>query len=98
MPLTREVYLAEDPTIRRQVAIKVIRVETASSTSINPGHSTTNTIAVVANGKTLTFYVNHTNIASITDSTYAKGYVGMIAEDMNTSTEVIYTNARLWTI
>ncbi len=69
-----------------------------SSASIHLGYSTTNTIAVVAIGNSLKFYVNHTNIASITDSTYGKGYFGMIAEDMNTATEVIYNNARLWTI
>ncbi len=68
-----------------------------SSAAIQPGHSATNTIAVVANGSSLSFYVNHTNIANITDSTYGKGYIGMIAEDMNGPTEAIYRNAKLWT-
>jgi hypothetical protein len=30
-------------------------------------------------------------------STNGKGYIGMLAEDMNGPTEVIYRNAKLWT-
>ena len=67
-----------------------------SSASVHLGHHAINTLAVVAEGSLLTFYVNHSKIANITDKTYSKGYIGMIAEDMVAPTEVIYDDARLW--
>jgi serine/threonine protein kinase len=62
-----------------------------------------NTIAVIANGNTFSFYVNNQlvvgPIADTTASTaYAHGRIGMMARQSNTSavTEVLFNNIKIW--
>ena len=63
----------------------------------NLGLNQTNVLAVVANGHGITLYVNNQQIASINDSSYNKGQIGVIAYPYSDPTEVIYTNAKVWT-
>lgn len=70
------------------------------SPSIQAGNSQSNTIAVVANGPNLDFYVNHQQVDHVNDTTYVRGVIGLISNANNNSAnlvEVIYTNARAWT-
>jgi serine/threonine protein kinase len=55
------------------------------------------TIAIVADGSTLTPYIDGKAFPSVNDSTYSQGYVGFAADDEGNPTEVAFTNARLWT-
>ena len=55
------------------------------------------TIAIVADGSTLTPYIDGMALPSITDSTYSQGYIGFAAEDEVNQTKVAFSNARLWT-
>lgn len=71
------------------------------SPSINQGLNKTNLLAVVAMGTTITLYANHQELARVTDSTYNLGQIGLIASPgPNTSnpTEVVYSNARVWSL
>jgi len=68
-----------------------------SSSAINIGLNASNVIAVVANGSTLDLYVNKQKIASVTDSSYSHGRIGLSAWAVNNPTEVVYSNARAWT-
>ncbi len=70
----------------------------SNSSAIRTGLDQSNTIAVVANGSTLDFYVNQQKIDSINDSTYSHGQVGVIAEAYSNQTEVVFSNARVWTL
>jgi eukaryotic-like serine/threonine-protein kinase len=71
----------------------------STSTAINTGLNQQNTIAVVANDSTLTFYVNKQQIDQEQDSNYSSGEIGLLADPQyNNATSVAYTNARLWTL
>jgi hypothetical protein len=61
------------------------------------GLNQTNVIAVVAEGHTITLFINNQQIASINDSSYARGQIGVIAYPYSDLTEVVYTNAMVWT-
>jgi hypothetical protein len=73
-----------------------------SSAAIKQGTGQQNVIAVVVQGNTINMYVNGKNIDSatsnaLTSSTFTKGQLGMIADDINSSTAVTYTSALVWT-
>jgi hypothetical protein len=70
-----------------------------SSLAIHTGLGQQNTIAVVASGSTMTFYANEQQIAQVQDSSYTSGSIGLIADPaLRHPTEVVYRNARLWTL
>ena len=68
-----------------------------SSAAIATGLNQTNTIAVVAQGTTLSIYVNKQKIASANDNTFTHGQIGLVADVSNHPTEVAYNNAKVWT-
>ncbi len=70
----------------------------SSSSLIHKGLNQSNTIAVVANGNTLNLYVNQQKVDSISDSTYSHGQVGVVADAISNQTEVVFSNARVWTL
>jgi len=85
-----------------------IQISTNNSTSSQPlanGTDTdssftpnqTITIVIVADGNTLTPYIDGMALPSVTDNTYSQGYVGFAADDESNPTEVAFSNARLWT-
>ena len=91
---TYELYRAQGTTILQ------ILVQPASSSAVHQGLGQTNVIAVVAKGSTITLYVNRQQIASVTDSTYSHGQIGLVAAAYSTGghpTEVVYSNAKVWT-
>jgi len=55
-----------------------------------------NTMAVIADGSTMIFYINGQKIDQEQDSSYASGNVGLIADTSNNPTDVAYNNARVW--
>ncbi len=66
---------------------------------INRGLGQTNLIAVVANGNTITAYVNNVKVASVTDSAYSHGQIRFVANPLakgGHSTEVAFSNAKMW--
>ena len=69
-----------------------------SAPAIKTGLNQLNTVAVVANGSQLDFYVNNQKIDSVNDSTYNQGTVGMIANSVSASTEVSYSNLKVWAL
>ncbi len=69
-----------------------------SSSAINQGLNQANLIAVVAKGNSITLYVNHQSLGSVTDSTYSHGLIGFYAAVYNFPTEVVFSNARVWTL
>jgi eukaryotic-like serine/threonine-protein kinase len=78
-----------------------ILVNSTFSSVIHPGLGQTNLIAVVAEGSTIRLYVNHLQIASVTDSTYSHGSIGLFADtyiSRERPTEVVYSNAKVWVL
>src|SRR5712691_11067325 len=66
------------------------------SPAIKTGLNQTNLITVVANGNGLKLFVNMQQIASVSDSTYNGGKIGVIAEDISNPTEVVFRNVVVW--
>ena len=62
------------------------------------GLNQNNVLGVVAQGSTLQFYANGQRFAQVTDSTYSHGAIGVAGEDDTNSTDVAYTDARVWTL
>ena len=67
-----------------------------SNAAIHTGLNSTNQVAVVARGNSIQVYVNMQLVTQITDSTVAHGYLGVVAQDVNVSTDVSFTNAQAW--
>lgn len=63
-----------------------------------PATGTPNIIAVVANRNSFDLYVNRQKIATASDITFSHGFLGFLAENQGNSTDVIYSNAKVWTI
>ncbi len=74
-------------------------VDWTPNSVINRGLAQTNLIAVVANGNTITAYVNNVKVASVTDSVYSHGRIWFVANPLakgGHSTEVAFSNAKMW--
>lgn len=69
-----------------------------SNSAINTGLNQSNQIAVVANGSSIDLYVNNQHIDSVSDSTYSQGEVGVAASSNGSQTEVVFSNAKVWTL
>jgi hypothetical protein len=70
-----------------------------NSPAIKQGLGQSNLVAVVAQGSTLTIYINHQQITSITDSTFTHGKIGFEASPNSTNghaTEIVFSNVRVW--
>jgi serine/threonine protein kinase len=72
-------------------------IQPNSSSAIHTGLNQSNLIAVVANGSTLDLYVNNQKIDSVSDSAHSQGQIGVAATDLNNPTEVVFSNAKVWT-
>ena len=68
-----------------------------SNDRIHSGLNQPNLIAVVANNNNIDLYVNHQFLTRVNDSTYNQGQIGVAADNDNSPTEVIFSNAKVWT-
>jgi hypothetical protein len=57
-----------------------------------------NLIALVANGTTLSAYVNNQLVATAQDSTYSQGQLAVYGEGVNQASNVVASDARVWKI
>ena len=68
-------------------------LSSGSNGAINKGLNQTNLLAIVANGNTISVYVNGQFIASGNDSAHTRGQIGIVA-----GADVVATNARVWSL
>jgi hypothetical protein len=67
------------------------------SLAINTGLNQHNLLTVIARGSTIYLYVNKQNLATVSDSTYRSGSIGLFALKGNTiSGDVAFSNAQVW--
>ncbi len=64
--------------------------------AIKKGLNQSNLVAAVANGNTISVYVNNEFIASVQDNTYTNGQIGIYSEGDNGPADIIASNARVW--
>ncbi|HEV2580111.1 MAG TPA: protein kinase [Ktedonobacteraceae bacterium] len=69
-----------------------------NSSAVTNGLNQTNQITVVAKGNTITFYVNRQGVDSVTSNTYSHGEIGLVADYLNSATEVAYSYAKVWVL
>jgi hypothetical protein len=67
-----------------------------SSPAIKTGLNQSQLIAAVAQGSSITLYMNKQKVTSVTDSTFSQGQIGVVADAGNDLTEVVFSNARVW--
>ena len=67
-----------------------------STTLFKQGLNQTNTITVVARGGAIYFFINGQYLDSVNDSTFASGKIGVFGESNTNSTDVAFSNARVW--
>jgi eukaryotic-like serine/threonine-protein kinase len=76
---------------------KVSELRSNSSPAINTGLNQSNLLAVVASGSTIDLYVNQQKIDSVSDNSYGSGQIGVGATYLTSPTEVVFSNAKVWT-
>jgi hypothetical protein len=69
---------------------------TGDGTAVKKGLNQSNLIIAVAQGKTLTMYVNSQKVAQEQDTTDVQGGLGVIAIDQNNPTDATFSDATLW--
>lgn len=57
-----------------------------------------NLILIVAKGSAIDLYVNNHYIASARDNSYSHGQIAVAAEDEGNSTEVLFSEAKVWVL
>src|SRR6266704_1944750 len=76
---------------------KVSELRSGSSAAIKTGLNQSNLVAVVASGSTIDLYVNNHKIDSVSDNSYGSGQIGVAATYLKSPTEVVFSNAKVWT-
>ena len=67
-----------------------------SNPAIKTALGQANLVAVVAYGGSFDLYVNGQQLITVSDSAYSSGQIGVTAEDINNPTEVVFSNAQVW--
>lgn len=57
-----------------------------------------NTLAVVARGTSITIYMNQTQLAQFTDSTYSRGQIGLSSTNLGNAADVVFSNVQVWSL
>jgi hypothetical protein len=95
-------YIYRDGSYGLEMVNNSVKMLTSGTAlAINQRLNETNLVAVVAQGTNIMVYVNHQLLASVTDSTYSHGQIGVEADPSGSNghpTEVVYTNAKVWTL
>lgn len=73
-------------------------LKTGSSSLITTGLDQTNTLGVVARGDSISFYVNSQLVTTVTDSTYTHGQIGLSVDTTSGTTDVAYSNVKVWSL
>ncbi|GAC1391387.1 MAG: hypothetical protein NVS4B11_10590 [Ktedonobacteraceae bacterium] len=73
-------------------------IKPTSGSAINSGIGKANVIAVFANNDTIQLYANGTLLDTVQDATFTSGSIGLLSVDHTSSTDVVYANAKVWTM
>lgn len=65
---------------------------------IHTGLNQSNELTVVARGHSFYLYANGQYLATVNDTTYASGAIGLVVGALTKATEVAFQNAQVWTL
>ncbi|HLG61001.1 MAG TPA: hypothetical protein VKY19_03645 [Ktedonosporobacter sp.] len=71
-------------------------LQTGSATSFHSGYGQANQISVTARGDAFQLFVNGQPLASVHDTAYNHGQIGMIVYDSGKATDIAFTDAKVW--
>jgi eukaryotic-like serine/threonine-protein kinase len=69
-----------------------------TTSALHKGIGHPNLIGIVAQGDHFTLYVNHQQVKTVTNSTFNHGQIGVVVFDYNSPAEVVFTDAKVWTL
>jgi serine/threonine protein kinase len=69
-----------------------------TSSALKTGYNVKNTLQVIMNGNTMSFYANGVYLTQVQDSTYTSGFVALGAFSSGDNTEVVYSNIKIYPI
>ena len=75
----------------------VSELRSGSSAAIKTALNQSNLVTVVASGSTIDLYVNNQKIDSVSDNSYGSGQIGVAATYLKNQTEVVFSDAKVWT-
>jgi hypothetical protein len=73
-----------------------VTLKSDTSPAIHQGLNQVNVLSVVASGSKLDLYVNHQLIASVQDTFYTDGQIGLVAKDKSNATEAAFSDLMVW--
>lgn len=73
-----------------------VSLASGSNSAIATGLNGDNTLGIVAKGSSMELYVNRQLVDSANDSDYSTGAISFCAENQTNSTQVAYSNVRVW--
>jgi serine/threonine protein kinase len=68
-----------------------------TSAAINTALGARNVIAVKINGNAISLFINLQLITTVSDNTFSQGAIGVVAEDINSSTDATFSDVLVWT-
>jgi hypothetical protein len=84
-------------TYKQFALLQQLPTQTAVLPALQKNAQALITIGVVAQGSQLTFFLDGQQVDQLTDSTYTSGQIALLCFAINNPTEVVFSNARLWT-
>ncbi len=73
-------------------------LKSGSSTAIHTGLNASNLIAVVVQNGNINLYANRTLVASVRDSSYTHGAIGVFTGNDVNAAETVFSNAKVWSL
>lgn len=94
-------YISSEGTYALNIDSKqgfISQLANGSSSAIKTGPNQSNLVAVLARGSQIYLYVNGQYLASVQDSTYKNGAIGVIAENNGHPTEALFNDVKVWSL
>lgn len=70
----------------------------SSSSVIKTGLNQPNLLTIIAQGSTMTLYINKQYITTVTDNSYSAGAIGLYAVDAGEPADIAFNNAEVWAL
>ncbi|MBV9230414.1 MAG: hypothetical protein JOZ18_13980 [Chloroflexi bacterium] len=84
-------------TLRKSDGLRLSLLRSGISLAIKTGLNQPNVLAVVAQGSTITLYINGQLIDQLSDTASLSGLIGVATDAQTQQAEVTYSNAQVWT-
>jgi hypothetical protein len=70
----------------------------ASSPALQSGNGVANTLQIIANGSSLSFYANNVYLITVSDNSYTEGNIGFLGTAGDNDANVVYSNLAIYAL